>query len=150
MNPSITKAEGYLELGLYQEAFDELENLEGDDRISKETWALRCMLYQATEQWEAMRDTAKHLVSTAPHEVEYWLMAATATRKAENVDAAEQVLRFALKFLPADPMIHYYIACYACQLGRLDEARDRLKVAFDSRGDLKFTALEEPDLREVW
>ena len=150
MNPLITKAEGYLELGLPKEAEDELEKLEGEDRTSKEVWVLRCKIYKATEQWAAMRDVAKHLVSLAPQEVDYWLWAALATRKAENIDAAEQILRFALKFLPDEALIHYHLACYASQLGPFEEARERLKVAVDACGDLKHKALEEPDLEPLW
>ena len=80
---SLTRAEGYLELGLAQEAEEELENLDGESRISEDVWVLRCKIYQVTEQWDAMRDVAKHLVSLAPQEVEYWLWAVMATRKAE-------------------------------------------------------------------
>lgn len=150
MNSLITKAEGYLELGLPQEAEDELEKLEGEDRIRKEVWVLRCKIYQATEQWAAMRDVAKHLVSLAPQEAEYWFWAAEATRKAENLDAAEQLLRFALQILPGEALIHYHLACYASQLGYLDEAKDRLKVALDACGNLKHRALQEPDLEPLW
>ena len=105
MNPEITRAEGYLELGLPKEAEAELEKLEKKDRASKEVWALRCKIYQATEQWEAMREVAKHLVSLAPDVAEYWVWAADATRKAGNLEAAEQILHFALKYLPAEGMI---------------------------------------------
>ena len=147
---SITRAEGYLEFGLYKEAEAELDNLEGNDRACKEVWVLRCKIYQATENWEAMREVAKHLVSLAPDVAEYWLWAALATRKAENVEAAAQILRFALKYLPADAMIQYHLACYASQLGRLKEARDRLKVALNACGDLKHKATQDPDLEPMW
>ena len=139
-----------MELGLPKEAEAELEKLEDEDRASKEAWVLRCKIYQATEEWEAMREVAKHLVSLAPDVAEYWVWAAVATRKAENLEGAEQILRFALKYLPADAMIQYHLACYASQLGRLKEARDRLKVALNACGNLKHKAIQEPDLEPMW
>lgn len=48
----------------------------------------------ATEQWEAMRDVAKHLVSLAPLEVGYWICSyslVTMTFKARSRAALPKV-----------------------------------------------------------
>ena len=44
------------------------------------------------------------------------------------------------------------MACYECQLGRLEQARDWLQKAFEL-GDarrMKLAALKDPDLEPLW
>jgi hypothetical protein len=48
--------------------------------------------------------------------------------------------------------MRYNLACYACQLGNLKEARQWLEKAFaigDSK-QLKLMALDDPDLEPLW
>jgi Flp pilus assembly protein TadD len=68
------------------------------------------------------------------------------TQEAWNV-----LLPVADKF-PDDATIRYNLACYACQLGRLDQARAWLEKAFalGNARKMKLMALEDPDLRPLW
>ena len=53
---------------------------------------------------------------------------------------------------PEDPIMRYNLACYECQLGRLEHARNWLQKAF-KLGDpkkIKLMALEDPDLQPLW
>ena len=66
--------------------------------------------------------------------------------------AAQEVLRPAFERFPAEAIIPYNLACYACQAGQLDEARRWLDHAFQ-RGKpdpIKRMALADPDLRPLW
>jgi hypothetical protein len=49
-------------------------------------------------------------------------------------------------------VIPYNLACYACQLGDLDDARRWLEraVALRSRADLRRLALNDHDLQPLW
>lgn len=53
---------------------------------------------------------------------------------------------------PDDPTIRYNLACYECQLGRLEQAKSWLKTAFKLGGakQFKLMALEDPDLEPLW
>ena len=143
-------AEGFLELGLPLLAEKELEDLNGDDRTLKEVWELRCKIYKETEQWAAMKDVAKHLLTLDSYCVEHWLDAAFATRLSEDVGAARVLLLAGLKFLPREALLHYRLACYAAQMGEFAEAKDRLRAAVEIEGDLKHAALREADLKPLW
>ena len=143
-------AEGFLELGLPLLAEKELEDLNGDDRTLKEVWELRCKIYKETEQWAAMKDVAKHLLTLDRYCVEHWLDAAFATRLSEDVGAARVLLLAGLKFLPREALLHYRLACYAAQMGEFAEAKDRLRAAVEIEGDLKHAALREADLKPLW
>ncbi len=53
---------------------------------------------------------------------------------------------------PDDPIRRYNLACYECQLGRLEQAKNWLGKAFEL-GDgrkLKLMALDDPDLEPLW
>ena len=53
---------------------------------------------------------------------------------------------------PDDPIMPYNLACYECQLGRLEPAKCWLEKAC-KLGDpkkIKLTALEDPDLQPLW
>jgi hypothetical protein len=51
-----------------------------------------------------------------------------------------------------DPIMRYNLACYECQLGRLEQAKNWLEKAF-TLGDpkkIKLMALQDPDLEPLW
>jgi hypothetical protein len=53
---------------------------------------------------------------------------------------------------PLCDTLHYNLACYECQLGRLEQARAWLDKAFalGNVKTLKTVALEDPDLAPLW
>ena len=69
------------------------------------------------------------------------------TRTPEASDA----LRPAVEQWPDKHLIHYNLACYACQLGNLDEALDWLKksIALAGKEDIRKQALSDPDLKPL-
>ncbi len=68
-----------------------------------------------------------------------------------TAEARDNLLRVVEKF-PMSPTIRYNLACYECQLGRLEHAKKWLEEAF-RLGDpkkLKLMALDDPDLEPLW
>ena len=66
-------------------------------------------------------------------------------------EARDNLLRVVDKF-PEDPIMRYNLACYECQLGRLEQAKNWLQKAYES-GDpkkIRSMALEDPDLKPLW
>jgi hypothetical protein len=53
---------------------------------------------------------------------------------------------------PKEYIIRYNLACYACQLGNLEEARHWLKKAIEMADpkEVKLMALNDPDLKPLW
>jgi hypothetical protein len=66
-------------------------------------------------------------------------------------EAWNALLPAALKF-PGNSTIAFHLARYACQLGRLDEAKTWIKKAatLDEAGELMSAALKDPDLTPLW
>ena len=53
-------ARGYIDLGMVNEASDELEAIDWDDRLKPEVLAMRVDLYHAAKNWELMAGCEVH------------------------------------------------------------------------------------------
>lgn len=146
----ITAAEGYIELGMPLEANEELEQIDAAQRSHTEVLALRLKIYSALKKWELMQTVAKRLALIEPEKIQWTVSWAYATRRAESIEAARLILMDAVERMPEVAVFHYNLACYECQLGNVEEAKSRLKRAFELEPRYRFKALDDEDLEAVW
>ncbi|MDB6093091.1 MAG: repeat-containing protein [Verrucomicrobia bacterium] len=144
-------AAGYIELGLFAEAADELEMIKGGDRLKPEVMMVRAELYMALKQWDLLLAMAQAVARQRPEEPKGWIYAAYALRELDRVQDARAML------LAAEPehgagcaVLHYNLACYECLLGDFPEAKRRLSAACSMDADWKAAALDDPDLKPMW
>jgi tetratricopeptide (TPR) repeat protein len=144
-------ADGYLALDMLTDASNELELIEGEDRLSNEVLILRSDLYMRAKQWDLLEAMARELTQRDPSYEKGWIDRAYALREMERVPAAKAVL------LEAEPIhgkesgvLHFNLACYHCLLGELEETKTRLRRACQLDEELKIGALEDPDLEALW
>jgi hypothetical protein len=74
-----TAAVGYVELGMFQEANDQLENIDPFSRAVPEVLAVRIAVYQGLKKWELMREVAKRLADFQPNDIQWTISLAYAT-----------------------------------------------------------------------
>src|SRR5262249_20621074 len=114
---------------------------------------MRWQIFTKELKWDAAKEVARAIVEQMPEEAAGWLHLSYATRRATGggVAAAWDVLYpIATKF-PRVPLISYNLACYACQLGQLDLAREWLQKALDIEfARYKGMALQDSDLKPLW
>lgn len=139
-------AVGYLQLGLADDAWEELESLPPDQRDCAAVVELRVEIYRQLEKWEAARIDAEAMTRRNPKNSGWWISWAYALRREKSVEEAREILREALQLHPDELMISYNLACYASVLGELDEARRLLKRVFSEDSDFRAMAVEDPDL----
>lgn len=151
---SLRAAEGWLELGNASEAAAELESIPSELREHPAVLEMRWQIYAKEENWDAAKEIARSIVTQMPDVPDGWLHLAYATRRATggSVQAAWDVLLQAAKRFPGVPLISYNLACYACQLGQLDVAREWLRKAFDvgEAARYRLMALKDSDLKPLW
>ena len=142
----ISYAQGYLALGMVNEAAAELERITAPDSQTSEVLSLRLAVLHEQERWPDVSFLAGELVKRAPEEAALWITWAYATRRAESLPAAEKILREAEQLHPQEPTIQFNLGCYACQRGDLVAARTRVDRAIAL--DKKFAQLAgtDPDL----
>ena len=116
-------AVGYVELGMFQEANDQLENIDAFNRAAPEVLAVRIAVYHGLKKWELMQQIAKRLKEFQPHNVQWTISLAYATRRAYSIDVAMEILLDAKAKFPREAAIPYNLACYYCQLKELEKAK---------------------------
>ena len=124
-------AEGWLELGNPVEALAELEGLTPSSLEQPEVLHMRWQVLAAARRWEEALETAAKLVHVAPEVPLGWVNRSFSLHELKRTaEARDNLLRVVEKFAK-DPIIRYNLACYECQLGRLEEAKTWFQKACD-------------------
>jgi tetratricopeptide (TPR) repeat protein len=141
---------GYAQLGMYLDANEELEKVDPYKRAAPEILALRVAIYRGLEKWELMAAISKRLVEFEPNDVQWTVSFAYAIRRANSIQAAKDILLKAEPKFPKQAVIKYNLACYFCQLGDLQSAKNYLKRAFEIDPNWRLQGLEDEDLKALW
>ena len=72
------------------------------------------------------------------------------TRRANDLNAARDILVASLSKFPREAIIYYNLACYDCQLGQIASAKQCLKQAFRIDPNWRSQALDDEDLKPMW
>jgi tetratricopeptide (TPR) repeat protein len=150
----LSAALGWVELGNWAEAKAELAKvapgLKKHPSVLEVTWSI----HAAEKDWTKALQVAEQLIKVAPDQSSGWLHRAYAIRRAPGggLKAAWDALIPAVDRFPHEATIPYNLACYACQLADLDEARRWFKraLAAGEKGKLKSMATSDPDLQPLW
>jgi predicted Zn-dependent protease len=144
-------AEGYLELGMPEEALREFQNLPRDVKLGVEGLSLLMEIHRAEEEWEAMESVAERLWEAEPGNVARWIDWAIALRLSNSPSSARVLLLEALDQFPEEAIVHYHLACCECQLGNLPSAREHLMESKKRCRICRVLALtDEGDLQPIW
>ena len=150
----LSAAVGWWELGNVTEAKAELDRIAPLLRDHPDVLEVRWLIHAQDKNWEEGFTVAEKLVEVAPERSSGWLHRAYALRRVRRggLQAASDVLLPAFERFPEEPIIPYNLACYACQLGRLEQARQWLQRAVKVAGKerIKFMALNDDDLALLW
>jgi tetratricopeptide (TPR) repeat protein len=143
-------AVGYVELGMFQDANDQLEKIDPFNRAAPEVLSVRLAIYHGLKKWELMREIAKRLADFQPNDIQWITSYAYATRRAESILAAKEILLNAESKFSREAIIKYNLACYCCQTGEIENAKNYLKEAFEIDPTWRIAALDDDDLKPLW
>jgi tetratricopeptide (TPR) repeat protein len=141
---------GYAQLGMFLDANEELEKIDPYCRAAPEILALRVAIYRGLKKWELMAAISKRLVAFQPDDVQWTVSFAYAIRRANSIQAAKDILLNAESKFPKDGIIKYNLACYFCQMGQIETAKNYLRKAFEIDSNWRVAALEDEDLKRLW
>jgi len=146
-------AQGWLELGNPTEAALELEKLSLPHRNHPDVRAIEWEIDRAAKRFERLFEHARALTQVRPSQSDSWVKLAQSFYWSGRYEEAYECSRGVVDQFPKDYVLHYDLACYACLLGKLDEAKIGLVRAFKLAPDpkrAKLYALEDPDLERIW
>jgi lipopolysaccharide biosynthesis regulator YciM len=142
-------ASGFSELGLFQEAVEELEALPAEARETREVLVIWLEVYQGWQKWAEASAVAMRLAETEPEESNWQVALAYATRRSRGLASAREILIQASGKFPNCATIQFNLACYDAQLGHLREARQRLRQAIQINQEFAGQARTDPDLEPI-
>lgn len=139
-------------LGNPLEANEELEQIDSECSFHPAVLAMRWQVYAGAQWWEAAYVVSKALIEFAPEAPAAWICHANTVRNYKGLMEAWHTLLGAVNKFPKDAVVRYNLACYAAQLGLLEEACGWLIQAFniDDSSQLKVAALYDADLQPLW
>jgi predicted Zn-dependent protease len=145
-------AEGWLMLGNPLEAHEELEKITGEAGYHPRVLSMRWQVYAAAGWWEAAFVVSRALCELAPQSSAAWICQANTLRHYKGVVEAWGLLLGIVSKFPDDAIIRYNLACYAAQMGLLEESCGWLVQAFEleESTQLKLAAIYDPDLQPLW
>jgi len=145
-------AQGWLELGNHIEANEEVEKIRPELRSHPQVLEVQWEINAAAKQWAAALDIGAALIQHNPDDPLGWVQRSYALHELKRTaEARDNLLRVVDKF-PISATMRYNLACYECQLGRLEQAKDWLEKAFKlgNAKKMKRMAQEDPDLKPLW
>lgn len=146
----LTAAEGYIELGMLEEADVELEKVDADCSAFSHVLALKLCIYAGLAEWKLMAAVARKLTQHDPSDVQWVIWWAYAAGKGQSVERAKAILIRALRAHPNDPRIHYALCCYENRLQHFNTARRHLARAIQLDFRLRLLGLEDQQLEPLW
>lgn len=150
----INAAQGWLGLNSPADARAELDGIASARQTHPIVLEMRWLICAHEEDWLAGLEVAEQELATDAEDSSGWLHRAYALRRVSTGGLAlawDALLPAAEKF-PAEPVIPFNLACYACQLGQLDAARVWLKRALKvgAKEAIQKMALADDDLKPLW
>jgi predicted Zn-dependent protease len=145
-------AEGWLELGDWLEANEELERITPEMRAHPFVLRVRWGVYAEAKKWEMAAEVARGISVILPDNSWGWIQWAFSLHELKRTKEAWGVLIPIVDKFPDEYLMRYNLACYCCQLGKLKEAMQWIELAIDLAGkkDIRMMALNDPDLEPLW
>lgn len=142
----IVAAQGYVELGLFEEARTELAVLpeELQERVDVIEISLLCLM--GRHSWAEGLALATRLFQQEPAEPGGYIHAAFCLHELGRTAEAIDMLSRGPVSLRTKPVYYYNMGCYHARLGHFEKSIVYLERAFEMDGDLRQHARKDPDL----
>ncbi len=130
LKKALTYANGYRELGMFDEALAELASTGEIYASQTEFMQMQLVILMEAERWKEALPFANILASSDSSDPGNLVNLAYVTRRASGIEGARIILENASKRFPQEAIIHYNLGCYACHSKDLDTAKAHLLTAF--------------------
>jgi tetratricopeptide (TPR) repeat protein len=133
-NKHLEAAEGWLGLGNWREANEELEQISPQLRAHPLVLELRYQLYSKAGKWDLAAEVAKGMGELLPDNPWGHFHLAYALHELKKTREAYDCLIPVIDKFPNEWLMLFNLACYSCRLGKLEEAMQWLEKVGDLAG----------------
>jgi tetratricopeptide (TPR) repeat protein len=145
----IRAAEGYLELGMYNEALLELDQILPADQDRLESLRMRIQVLLQIRDWKAGLKLSLRAADLFPQESYGFIHAAFCLHEMGQTQEAKEKLLGGPPSMLEEPIYYYNLGCYETVLGNLDQAKAYLRASFRLNKDFREIARQDPDLAPI-
>lgn len=145
----LSAALGWLELGNLDEARLEWQQISEGSREFPEVMEVAWQIHAMAREWDHALGVARRLREVLPDNPAGWICQSYSLHELKLTQEAWDELRSVADRFDEEATIPYNLACYACQLGQLEEARSWLKRAIKIKPRFRGMAKQDPDLEPI-
>jgi lipopolysaccharide biosynthesis regulator YciM len=143
--------EGYLELGMLDDARLEYNRLPVEAKRSAEGLSLLIEIHRADGNFADLKPLAERLCVIDSDNVDRWIDLALMLSEEAMLENARELLREALDRFPDTALVHFHLARFECILGNLAVATEHLCRSQKLCPVCRVLALtDEADLLPIW
>jgi predicted Zn-dependent protease len=146
---NIRAAEGYADLGMYDDALAELDELDPDEQERLETLRMRAEIVLRKRDWRSALRLSLKACQLYPNESSGFIHAAFCLHELGRTQDAKQTLLDGPAKLLDEPVYYYNLGCYDAVLGNLDQAKAYLHASFRLDKSFRDMAKNDPDLERI-
>lgn len=146
---ALLAAQGYLELGMVEEALAELAKVETPFLSDPDIVELRLHILMQGRRWSDALAAAEELLRLHQDALPGYIHGAFALHELGRTAEARDLLLKGPSILRQDPTFHYNIGCYEAVLGNRDAALESLKKSFSMDATFRDFAQRDPDLAQI-
>lgn len=141
--------DGYLYLGMADEALDELDTIDPIERTRAIALKARVRVLLHLRRWADADRLSGKGSEVYPDENEFMVQRAFALQQMKRGGEAVKVLLTAPEWIRRTGILHYNLGCYEAQLGNLRAARQCIRAAIEMNASFKKNVRTDPDLQRL-
>jgi predicted Zn-dependent protease len=142
-------AEGYSELGMLDDALEELDQLDAEQQERVEILRMRIDILLRKQLWTEALQLSQRFCATNPNQPYGFVHTAFCLHELGRTDEAKQTLLDGPASLLDEPVYYYNLACYDTVLGNLEQAKAYLRASFRLDKSFREMAKTDPDLEQI-
>jgi predicted Zn-dependent protease len=146
---TLLAAQGYAELGMFDDALAELYSLPEDSQKTPAALEMRAAIIIQARRWPDALVASEALCQTQPTRNSGFIHAAYCLHELGRTVEARDTLLQGPPTLHEEATYHYNLACYECALGQLALARAHLEKSFEIDKKFREFAKTDPDLKAL-
>ncbi len=145
----IIAAQGYLELGMFRDVWQELHALPGKLLGRADVLEILALSLMGQARWSDALAVANRLRESAPSEPSGFIHEAYCLHELGRTSEALNILLNGPPTLHEKPVFFYNAGCYRARLGDVTGAMEMLRKSFEMDASLRRSARFDPDLETI-
>ena len=142
-------AEGYSELGMLDDALEQIDHLDSEHQDRSEILRMRVDILIRKRRWPDALQLSERFSAVNPDQPYGYVHAAFCLHEMGRTLEAKQTLLQGPAALLEEPVYYYNLACYETVLGNVEQAKTYLRASFRLNKSFREMAKKDPDLDPI-